>query len=344
VVHLEKSEKDKRAANPQDLATFHFRELHPDIFMGTTSDRYAGWLGQIYTRERYSGRITRRTNVVGGKKFIAEVLPVDSVEEYFDHFRVLEIDYTFYRLLTEPDGTPTQNYHVLRQYARYLQAGDRVILKVPQVICAQKLRRGKEYAPNRDFLNAGLFIRQFYEPALEVLGKALAGLIFEQEYQKAQDKLPEDQVAGLLDGFFEAVPRDSRYHVELRTESYLTPSVFEVFKKHGVGQVLSHWTWLPPLRRQFAKAGNEIFNSGREQLIRLVTPLQMRYEEAYAKAQPFDKLVAGMLQPKMIEETVQLLVLGIEKGVKVHVLTNNRSGGNAPLIAQMIAEEFLGHA
>jgi uncharacterized protein YecE (DUF72 family) len=340
---LEKSEIDKRAKNPQDLATFHFRELHPDILMGTTSDRYAGWIGQIYTRERYSGRITRRTNVVGGKEFIEEVLPVDSVEEYFDHFRVLEIDYTFYRLLTEPDGRPTQNYHVLRQVARHLHAGDRVILKVPQVICAQKLRREKEYAPNRDFLNAGLFIRQFYEPALEVLGNALSGLIFEQEYQRAQDKLPEDRVAGLLDGFFETVPRDSRYHVELRTESYLTPSVFEVFKKHGVGQVLSHWTWLPPLRRQFAKAGNEIFNSGREQLIRLVTPLRMRYEEAYAKAHPFDKMVAGMLQPKMIEETVQLLGLGIEKGVKVHVLTNNRSGGNAPLIARMIAEEFLGH-
>ena len=37
-------------------------------------------------------------------------MPVDSVEEYFDHFRVLEIDYTFYRPLTELDGTPTQNY------------------------------------------------------------------------------------------------------------------------------------------------------------------------------------------------------------------------------------------
>ena len=62
-----------------DLDKFRFRGLHPDIYLGTASDRYAGWLGQIYTPERYSGRITRRTNTVGGKAFVEEVLPVESV-------------------------------------------------------------------------------------------------------------------------------------------------------------------------------------------------------------------------------------------------------------------------
>jgi hypothetical protein len=30
--------------------TFHFRNLHPQVFIGTASDRYAGWIGQIYSR------------------------------------------------------------------------------------------------------------------------------------------------------------------------------------------------------------------------------------------------------------------------------------------------------
>ena len=30
-----------------------------------------------------------------------------------------------------------------------------------------------------------------------------------------------------------------------------------------VGQVLSHWTWLPPLRKQLAKTGGEFFNAGK---------------------------------------------------------------------------------
>ena len=83
--------------------------------------------------------------------------------------------------------------------------------------------------------------------------------------------------------------KDSRYHIELRTETYLSDPVFEVLEKHGVGQVLSHWTWLPPLRKQFAKASRRIFNSGRNCIARLMTPIGMRYEEAYAKARHIEE-------------------------------------------------------
>ena len=41
--------------NPQ---TFNFRNVHPQIFIGTASDRYAGWIGQIYSKGRYDGLIT----------------------------------------------------------------------------------------------------------------------------------------------------------------------------------------------------------------------------------------------------------------------------------------------
>jgi hypothetical protein len=78
-----------------NLQTFHFRNLHPQILIGTASDRYAGWLGQIYSPSRYQGRITKHNKVIAGKSFIEKVLPVDSVERYFDHFSVLEIDFTF---------------------------------------------------------------------------------------------------------------------------------------------------------------------------------------------------------------------------------------------------------
>ena len=121
------------------LSKFRIRDLHPNVFIGMASDRYAGWIGQIYSEDRYKGQITRRTHTVGGKAFIEEVLPGESVEEYFEHFPVLEIDYTFYRLLLEKDGKPTQNYHVLRKYRGQMKEGDSVILKVPQVIFARRL-------------------------------------------------------------------------------------------------------------------------------------------------------------------------------------------------------------
>jgi uncharacterized protein YecE (DUF72 family) len=309
--------------------------------LGTASDRYAGWLGQIYSQERYAGRITRRTNTVGGKSFVEGVLPVDSVREYFEHFRVLEIDYTFYRPLLEKDGSPSQNHHVLSKYRQYITERDLLILKTPRLVFAQKVRRGGKFLENEDYLNAEIFTRQFYEPAVNLLGPTLNGFIFEQEYQRKQDRTPVKEMAEALDRFFGATPKDHRYHIELRTEQYLSTPIFKVLEKYGVGLVLSHWTWLPPLPKQFAKAGRAFFNSGRQCIVRLMTPMGIRYEDAYAKAHPFDKLIDGMLQPEMVADTVRLMRVGVEEDVQTNVIVNNRAGGNAPLIARQIAMRFL---
>jgi hypothetical protein len=130
------------------LESFHFRGFLPTILIGTASDRYAGWIGQIYSQDRYEGRISKRPKTIGGKSFVEAVLPIDSVEEYFAHFPVLEIDFTFYRPLLDHDGHPTQNYQVLQSYARHLKEGDRILLKVPQIITAQKIRQGDRHLNN----------------------------------------------------------------------------------------------------------------------------------------------------------------------------------------------------
>ena len=145
-----------------------------------------------------------------------------------------------------------------------------------------------------------------------------------------------------LDKFFRQIPKDSRYHLELRTDLYLRDQVFEVLARYGVGQVLSHWTWLPPLKKQLAKADGRFFNAGNECVIRLMTPLGMRYEDAYAKAHPFDRMVEGMMAPEMVLETVDIIKGAIEQGMLVNIIINNRAGGNAPMIARMIAKNFLG--
>ncbi len=326
-----------------DPERFVFRGLHPGVSIGTASDRYAGWIGQIYSVERYGNRVTKRTNRVGQKSFREEVLPVDSVREYFEHFRILEIDYTFYSTPLDAGGAPTKSFHTLAGYQNCMQEGDSVFLKVPRMICAQRILRAGSQVENEDFLNPRKFTEQFYQPAMEILGDRLGGFVFEQEYQRHEARLPLRELAGRLDSFFSTVPGDKRYHFELRTEEYLSAPVLEVFEKHGVGQILSHWTWLPTLQKQFARSGRRFLNSGKQALIRLMTPLGKRYEDAYAMAHPFDKLIDGMLQPRMIDETVALAFEGISRGVKVNVIINNRSGGNAPLIAKQIAMSFVQH-
>ena len=337
-----KRSTDIRVEDRQRIEKFLFRGLHPKILIGTASDRYAGWIGQIYTKEKYEERISRRTTTVGGKSFVEETLPVESVKEYFEHFPVLEIDYTFYSFLVDDDGKPTQNFHVLRRYREHMKEDDSVVLKVPQAITAQKLRQGGHYADNETYFNSEMFVKRFYEPANEILGGTLTGMIFEQEYQRKQDRVPVKKMAEDLDHFFGSVPKDTRYHIELRTDAYLSSMVFDIMEKHGVGQVLSHWTWLPPLRKQLLKADNRVFNSGKQRIVRLMTPIGMRYEDAYAKAHPFDKMIEGMMQPGMVQETVEIMRTAISHSVETRVLINNRAGGNAPLIAQKVTEEFLG--
>jgi uncharacterized protein YecE (DUF72 family) len=324
-----------------DVERYCFRGLHPNICVGTASDRYAGWIGQIYSEELYKDRIASRTHNVGGKSFRETVLPVDSLREYFAHFPVLELDYTFYQLLLDPNGKPTQSFHVLRSYCEHMTDGDSVIVKVPQIVFAQKIRHGSRYLPNETYLNPEIFTHRFYQPATDLVGSRLKGFIFEQEYQRKDERLPASELAGALAEFFGAIPTDHRYHVELRTESYLDKANFTVFENLGVGQVFSHWTWLPPLLTQFAKSGRRFFNSGRQAIIRLMTPLGTRYEDAYALAFPFNQLVEGMLQPRMVDETAELMREGARQNVSVNVIINNRAGGNAPRIAQLVAKHFL---
>ncbi len=323
-----------------DPEAYKFRSLHPYVSIGTASDRYAGWLGQIYSADRYEGRVRSRQHKVGGRSFPERVLPIESVQEYFDHFGVLELDFTFYRLLLEADGRPTQNYHLLQNYRQYLGENDPIFLKVPQVIFARKLRRQGGFIENPDYLNVEAFTRRFYHPALEVLENHIRGFVFEQEYQTKKDRPSSELMAEDVDRFFESIPRDDRYHIEIRTESLLTPSLFAVMRRHGVGQVLSHWTWLPSLRRQFRLSDNTFTNAGRQCILRLLTPRGIRYEEAYAKAHPFDRLVEGMTTPRMIEDTVDLMEKAIQQKAHMNVIVNNRAGGNAPLLARQIVNRF----
>ena len=320
---------------------FQFRDLHSLVSIGTASDRYAGWIGQIYSEERYKKKLSSRSKAVGGKSFKEDLLPVESVEEYFQHFSVLELDFTFYRVLVDKDSKPTQNYRVLQTYKRHLREDSRLMLKVPQLVFAQRLWRGGKFVENPDYLNPEIFIHQFYGPAKDLLGDLINGFIFEQEYQPTRDRTPPDKFAAALDEFLGSIPKDDRYHMEVRTESLLSGAYFRVLEKYGVGQVLSHWTWLPPLLKQFNRNRGRFLNSGRQCVIRLMTPLRMRYEEAYQKAYPFNTLINGMQNPQMVHETVDVMLSAISQRVRANVIINNRAGGNAPIIAQQVSLEFL---
>ena len=336
------------AARRERVAYCDVREVHPHLLFGTASDRYAGWIGQVYP-ESYEAEVTSRPRKLGDRTFEERTLPVASVADYFARFGVLEIDFTFYRPLRTAEGEPTPNYYVLKEYAEAAPAEALFLLKAPQVFFARTLRRSRggdvRYDDNPDFLHAEAYTRQFHEPALELLEDRITGILFEQAYQRVGDSPdPEENIAE-LDGFFTAIPADVQPHLELRSEHLLVPPYFDWLASRGLGHVFSHWTWLPPIRQQWKRCGGRFTAGDGTAVARLVTPREMKYAESYAKAYPFDKPVPALAETQqareMVLDAVALTFQAEAQDALLYVVANNRAWGNAPALAQAIAYRVL---
>lgn len=334
----------------QNAADYDFRNFSDATCFGTASDRYAGWIGQIYP-ESYTESLTARNRKLGGQTYKERTLPISSVADYFQHFEVLEIDFTYYRPLRDPDLSPSSNAFVLEQYAAAAPDSAQFLLKAPQQYFTRTLRRSRDgetvYVDNEDFLNANAYIKQFLEPAQETLGDRLKGVIFEQSYQRVKDSPSDVENIAELDGFFKALPNDVQGHLEIRSPHLLTPAYFAWLESTGLGFVFSHWTWLPPLRDQWQRCNNLFSAADRTAVVRLLTPLRLTYAKAYAQAYPFDKPVDAIVNSQggnnMILDVTALAFQAHRQEAKLNIIANNRAWGNSPALAQAIAYRIIDH-
>ena len=334
-------EERRRAAD-----SFAFHDIHPHLRFGTASDRYGGWLGQIYPQDKYGDHVSARTRTLGGKKYEERRVPIESVVDYFAHFGVLEIDFTFYRPLREPDGEPSSNYRVLSTYADHAPDDAAFLVKAPQMFFARSLRRGGEFIDNTDFLDRDAYLHRFHEPVQEILGDRLAGVIFQQEYQRVGDSPSPDANVEELDAFFSDLPDDDvQAHLELRSEHLMQPVYFDWLEERGLGHVFSHWTWLPKIRQQWQMCGERLTAANDEVVARLLTPRNTKYAEAYDLAYPFDERVAAIADTQdardMVLDATALTYRAEAQNALLNVVANNRAWGNAPDLARTIAHRVL---
>jgi len=330
--------------------TYHFRNLHPAVHFGTASDRYGGWIGQIYPEDTYADQLTTRSRKMRGRTFEERRVPIASVQDYFEHFGVLEIDFTFYRPLLDEEGEPTPSYFTLDTYAEHAPAGARFLLKAPQPYTARQVRRtvdGRaQFVDNPTYLQAEQYTRQFHEPARHILGDRLTGFIFQQEYQRVADSPSSEENVATLAAFVEAIPRDEvQLHLELRSEHLLTDDYFNFLAEAGLGHVFSHWTWLPMIREQWFRCGELFTADNREAVARLLTPRDMKYAEAYARAHPFDKPVPALSETPeaqaMVLDATALVYQAEAQDATLNHIANNRAWGNAPELTRTVAHRML---
>jgi len=92
---------------------------------------------------------------------------------------------------------------------------------------------------------------------------------------------------------------------------------------------------MPPLLDQHQRLG--VFTAPFT-VFRLHTPLQMSYETAKKRAEPYTKIVEEL--PQMRRETVHLVRQAVTEARHTYVLINNRAEGNAPLTVQALSDQL----
>src|SRR5271169_4597427 len=127
------------------------------VFIGTSSWKYEGWLGQLYTPARYEYR-----GKVAKTRFER-----DCLSEYAEVFKTVSVDAAYYTF-------PSREY--LQRLADAVPDDFRFGFKVTDVVTIKKFpnlaRFGtKAGQPNPDFLNADLFTTAFLKPCEEILSK-----------------------------------------------------------------------------------------------------------------------------------------------------------------------------
>jgi len=286
-----------------------------NIWIGTSSWKYEGWLGQIYSRDRY---LTR--GKFSEKRFAAEC-----IAEYAETFPVVCGDFSFYQF-------PSPEFW--RKLFASAPGPLKFALKVPEEVTCEVFPKHARYAAragqrNAAYLNSDALKALFLEP-LAAHRNRLAPLIFEF----GQRSTPPIEFLDRLDVFLDALPQNFRYAVEVRNREFLAPRYFEALRAHSIAHVFSSWTRMPPLAEQIriADAFTADFTVARA-LLRPGRP----YEQAVKMFTPYDRVRDE--NPEAREALRALIRRMREERRAAYIFVNNRLEGNAPETIQAVAGE-----
>lgn len=289
------------------------------VFVGTSSWKYEGWLGQIYSRERYMvrGKFSQR-------KFEAECL-----EEYAKTFPIVCGDFSFYQFPSDAFWN-----RLFASAPREL----RFAFKVPEDITVKRFPKHDRYGaragqPNEAFLNAAIFGECMLRP-LEPYRDRIAAFIF--EFGTFNKSSFEDEAPFLdhLHSFLEALPKQYRYSVEVRNPEFLAADYFACLRSHGVAHVFNAWTRMPELGVQITLADAFTTNFT---VVRALLRRGRSYEEAVKSFQPYQQVQEP--NPAARQALRGVIQRARTQREPAFIFVNNRLEGNAPGTISAIIED-----
>ncbi|MGA2597433.1 MAG: DUF72 domain-containing protein [Bryobacteraceae bacterium] len=304
-------DRDRLKAKLNELAS-------AGVFIGASSWKYEGWMGQIYTPDRYYSR----------GKFSQKRFEQECLAEYAETFPIVCGDFSFYQF-------PAQEYW--NKLFSSAPRGLRYALKVPEEITVKSFPKHARYGPraggdNPAFLDAAIFHAMFLD-LLRPWREQIAVLVFEFTAFPKYSYRDAAQFVRELDPFLAALPSDFRYAVEIRNEEFLTPEYFACLRSHGVAHVLNAWTRMPELQDQIVMP--EIFTSDFT-VIRALLRRGRPYEQAIAQFSPYKE--TQDLNPGARGAMRTVISRARERNEPSYIFVNNRLEGNAPRTIESLVD------
>jgi uncharacterized protein YecE (DUF72 family) len=289
-----------------------------NILIGTSSWKYEGWLGQIYSPERYTSR-----GKFSQKRFQAECLG-----EYAASFPIVCGDFSFYQF-------PSEDYW--RRLFTSAPNSLKYAFKVPEEITVRMFPAHPRYSArsgqaNPTFLDAMLFRNAFLD-LLEPYRERVAVLIFEFGTFGKQTFANVREFVAVLDPFLGSLPANFRYAVEVRNQEFLAPDYFACLRRHGVAHVFNAWTRMPDIAEQVQLP--EVFTADftvTRALLRKGRP----YEEAVAKFAPYRQVQEPNHEVR--QALKDLIKRARDRAEPSYIFVNNRLEGNAPQTIEAIID------
>ena len=310
---------DEPGAFDRDGLAERLRKLAAEnIYIGGSSWKYEGWLGQIYSRERYLSR----------GKFSRKAFEAECLKEYAETFPAVCGDFAFYQF-------PTEDFWA--KLFRQVPESFRFAFKVPEQITCKMFPSHARYGPqagkeNDEFLNARVLQEMFLRPLMPYRSKT-AVLIFEfgTFAQKSFAELSE--FLERLNPFLASLPPEFRYAVEIRNPEFLEPDYFNCLRAHRVAHVYNAWSRMPELRHQIAIPDSMTADF-------LVCRALLRrgrvYEDAVATFAPYTEIKDP--NPEARESMRVLIGRARENKEFFFLFVNNRLEGNAPMTILSLVE------
>ncbi len=274
------------------------------IYFGSSSWKYAGWWGQVYTRQ-YPSK----------KSFEQHCLA-----EYSALFPTVCADFALYDF-PDPDKMKLIHDQTADEFKVSLKVTDRITIKRYPNIPRFGPKAGTE---NPDFLNVELFQEQFLKP-LEHLKKKRGIIIFEFSTFQPTSGITYERFVELLDAFLSRLPKGYDYAVEIRNSEFLTEEYLTMLGSHGVAHVLNNWTRMPPIIEQIHIGG---VLTTRFSVSRALLKAGRTYEQAVRMFQPYREIKEE--NPELRMGVVEAVHRCIAEGRSLYAYINNRAEGNSP--------------